>query len=159
MRRFVLNACEVYTNSDGTDGTGDALAKSIYSDLEKNAGLKGKSLLQVQGRVMDGQYINTPLIDGINEPVLQLLENDDDCRRSFWWPVQWDPFHWLNKVFSKFKDSSFVNCLLKRVGLYHQHFGHGKMHSTASHTAKDFQLPFRVTNAFVQQRFTSSSYL
>ena len=76
----MLNACEVDTNSDGTDGTGDALAKSIYSDLEKNAGLKGKSLLQVQGRVMDGQYINTPFIDGINEPVLQLLENDDDCR-------------------------------------------------------------------------------
>ena len=52
-----------------------------------------------------------------------------------------------------------MNRLLKRVGLYHQHFGHGKMHSIASHTAKDFQLPFRVTNAFVQQMFTSSSYL
>ena len=32
---IVLNAREVYTNSDGTGGTGEALAKSIYSDLEK----------------------------------------------------------------------------------------------------------------------------
>ena len=134
---IVLNAREVYTNSDDTGGTGKALARSIYSDLKKNAGLKGKSLLQVQGRTMDGQYVNAPFIDGMNKPVLQLLENDDYCRESFWWPVQWDPAHWLDKVFSKFKDSSFVNRLLKRVGLYHQHFGHGKMHSVASHTAKD----------------------
>ena len=154
---IVLNAREVYTNSDGIGGTGEALAGSIYSDLEKNAGLKGKSLLQVQGRIMDGQY--APFIDGMNEPVLQLLEDDDDCRESFWWPVQWDPAHWLDKVFSKSKDSSFVNRLLKRVGLYHQHFGHGKMHSVASHTAKDLQLPFRVTNAFAHQRFMSLSYL
>ena len=69
----MLNAHEVYTNSDGTSGTGEALARSIYSDLEKNAGLKGKSLLQVQGRIMDGQYINAPFIDCMNEPVLQLL--------------------------------------------------------------------------------------
>ena len=156
---IVLNAREVYTNSDGTGGTGEALARSIYSDLEKNAGLKGKSLLQVQGRIMDGQYTNAPFTDGMNEPVLQLLEDDDDCRESFWWPVQWDLARWLDKVFSKFKDSSFVNHLLKRVGLYHQHFGHGKMHSIASHTAKDLQLPFRVTNAFAHQRFMSSSYL
>ena len=156
---IVLNAREVYTNYDGTGGTGEALARSIYSDLEKNAGLKGKSLLQVQGRIMDGQYVNAPFIDGMNEPVLQLLEDDDDCRESFWWPVQWDPAHWLDKVFSKFKDLSFVNRLLKRVGLYHQHFGHAKMHSVASHTAKDLQLPFRVTNAFAHQRFMSSSYL
>ena len=33
------------------------------------------------------------------------------------------------------------------------------MHSVASHTAKDLQLPFRVTNAFAHQRFMSSSYL
>ena len=33
------------------------------------------------------------------------------------------------------------------------------MDSVASHTAKDLQLPFRVTNAFAHQRFMSSSYL
>ena len=66
--KIVLNALEVYTSSDGTGGTGEALAKSIYSDLEKNAGLEGISLLQVQGqgRVMDGQYINTPFIDNMS---------------------------------------------------------------------------------------------
>ena len=155
----MLNAREVYTNSDGTGGTGKALAKSTYSDLEKNAGLKGISLLQVQGRAMDGQYVNAPFIDGMNEPVRRLYEDDDECKESFWWPVQWDPAHWLDKVFSKFKDSSFMDGLLKRVALYHQTFGHGKMHSVASHTAKDLHLPFRVINAFAQQKFMSSSYL
>ena len=32
---MVLNAREVYAGSDGTGGTGGALANSIYSDLEK----------------------------------------------------------------------------------------------------------------------------
>ena len=54
---------------------------------------------------MDGQY-NAPFIDGMNKFV---FENDDDCKESFWWPVQWNPAHWLDKVFSKFKDSSFVD--------------------------------------------------
>ena len=48
---IVLSAREVYTSSDGTGSTGGELAKSIYSDLEKNVGLKGERLLQVQGRV------------------------------------------------------------------------------------------------------------
>ncbi len=65
---IVLDAREVYTSSDGTGGTGGELAKSIYLDLEKNVGLKGEHLLQVQGRVMDGQYVNAPFINGMNEP-------------------------------------------------------------------------------------------
>ena len=156
---IVLNAREVYTSSDGTGGTGGELAKSIYSDLETNVGLKGKRLLQVQGRVMDGQYVNVPFIGGMNEPIMQLFEDGNNCKESFWWPVQWDPAHWLDKVFSKFKDTSFVDRLLKRVALYHQLFSHGKIHSVARQTAKDLHLPFRVTNAYAHQRFMSSSYL
>ena len=106
---------------------------------------------------MDGQYVNVPFIDGMNEPVKKLFDNA--CIQSFWWPVEWDPAHWLDKVFTKFKDSSFVDRLLKRVALYHQLFSHGKMHSVAQHTAKDLHLPFRVTNAYAHQRFMSSSYL
>ena len=108
---------------------------------------------------MDGQYLNEPFITAMNEPIMQQLGDDLSCKDAFWWPVQWDPAHWLDKVFSKFKDSRFVDRLLKRVGLYHQLFSHGKMHSVARHTAKDLKLPFRVTNAYAHQRFMSSSYL
>ena len=156
---IILNAREVYTNSDGTGGTGDALAKSIFTDLKNHVGFQKELLLQVQGRVMDGQYLNEPFITAMNEPIMQQLGDDLSCKDAFWWPVQWDPVHWLDKVFSKFKDSRFVDRLLKRVALYHQLFSHGKMHSVARHTAKDLKLPFRVTNAYAHQRFMSSSYL
>ena len=65
---IVLNAREVYTSSDGTGGTHGEQAKPIYPGLEKNVGLKGEHLLQVQGRVMDSQYVSVPFIDGMNEP-------------------------------------------------------------------------------------------
>ena len=73
---------------------------------------------------MDGQYINVPFVNGMNEPIMQLFEDGNDSKESFWWPVQWDPAHWLEKVFSKFKDTSFVDRLPKRVALYHQLFSH-----------------------------------
>ena len=146
-------------NLDGTGGTGDALAKLIFTDLKNHVSFQDELLLQVQGRVMDGQYLNEPFITAMNEPIMQQLGDDLSCKDAFWWPVQWDPAHWLDKVFSKFKDSRFVDRLLKRVALYHQLFSHGKMHSVARHTAKDLKLPFRVTNAYAHQRFMSSSYL
>ena len=148
-------ARELYTNSsDGSGGTGDALAKAILEDLAKHLGIKEEGLLQVQGRVMDDQYLNDQFIDSMNEPIKRVLDEGLPYMESFWWPVQWDPAHWLDKVFS-----SFVDRLLKRVVLYHQLFSHGKMHSVARETAKGLQLPFRVTNAYAHQRFTSSSYL
>lgn len=158
-RGIVLDAREVYSNSDATGGTGDALAASIFKDLDVHVGIKDNRLLQVQGRVMDGQYVNEPFIAGMNEPVFELLHDDLSCKERFWWPVQWDPAHWLDKVFSQLKDSPFVDRLLRRIALYHQLFSRGKMHSVARHTAKDLNLPFRVTNAFAHQRFLSSSYL
>ena len=94
-------------------------------------------LQQVQGRVMDGQYVNVPFIDGMNEPVKKLFDDGNACIQSFWWLVQWDPAHWLHKVFRKFKDSSFVDRLLKRVALHHHLFSHTKIHSVAQHRAKD----------------------
>lgn len=156
---IILDAREVYTNSDATGGTGDALAAAIFKDLEEHVGIKDDRLLQAQGRVMDGQYLNEPFIAGMNEPIMRLLQDGLSCKERFWWPVEWDPAHWLDKVFSQFKDSSFVDRLLKRMALYHQLFHHGKMHSVARHTAKDLKLPFRVSNSYADQRFMSSSYL
>ena len=53
----------------------------------------------------------------------------------------------------------FVSRLIQRSALYHQLFGHGKMHSVAVETSKEMFLPFRVTNSFAPQRFIRSSYL
>lgn len=86
--------------------------------------------MQMQGRVMDGQYINAPFIAG-NAPILACLKTygEDNLldlsqvSDKFWWPVQWDPGHWLDKVFSRSREMPFV------------------------------------TNTFAQQRFMSSSYL
>ena len=123
--------------------------------------------MQMQGRVTDGQYINAPFIAEMNAPILDFLRNYgeenlldiSDVSDEYWWPVQWDPGHWLDKVFNAFKETPFVNRLLKRTALYHQLFGHGKMHSVVKETAKELALPFKVTNTFAQQRFMSSSYL
>ncbi len=62
-------------------------------------------------------------------------------------------------MFSKFKDLPIVDRLLRRVSMYHQLFGRGKMHSVAVETCKELSLPFCVTNMFAHQRFMSSSYL
>ena len=37
----------------------------------------------------------------------------------FCWLTQWNPGHWVDKVFAKFNDSDVVNQLLKRTALYH----------------------------------------
>jgi hypothetical protein len=159
LEGIILDAREVYTNSDGSGGTGGALATAIYKDLKEHVDLKDERLLQAQGRVLDDQYLNEPFIAGMNEPIMRLFEDGQSCKDRLWWPIEWDPAHWLDKVFSKYEDSCFVDCLLKRVALYHQLFRFGKMHSVARHTAKELKLPFRVTNAFAHQRFMSSSYL
>ena len=80
---IILNAREVYTNSNGTGGTGDALAKSIFTDLKNHVGFQYELLLQVQGRVMDGQYLNKPFITAMNEPIMQQLGDDLSCKDAF----------------------------------------------------------------------------
>jgi hypothetical protein len=83
---IILNAREAYTNSDGTGGTGGtggALATAIYEDLKEHVDLKDERLLQAQGRVLDGQYLNEPFIAGMNEPIMQLFENSQIDLGSF----------------------------------------------------------------------------
>jgi hypothetical protein len=124
---------------------GMILQRLYFVTLEKHLGLKDKCLFQMQGKVMDGQYLNEPFIAAMNQPIMWQLENELSCKDRFWWPAQWDPAHWLDKVFAKFKETSFVARLVKRTALFHQLFSHGKMHSVARATAKDLSLPFRVT--------------
>ena len=160
-----LNMSQVYTNAEGTGGTGDALAETIFRDVEDHVDIKGGRLMQMQGKVVDGQYVNQKFISAMNSPLMDVLKQSLSIDENqvvfdlFWWPTQWDPGHWVDKIFSHFKDSPFVSRLLQRTALYHQLFGHGKMHSVAVETSKEMSLPFRVTNSFAPQRFMSSSYL
>ena len=162
-----LNISSVYYTSVGETGKGEALAAAIIKDLEVHAGIKGEKIMQMQGKCTDGQYLNSPFETAMKKPIIEEIEryekasgNDitGEVSSSFWWPLQWDPGHWLDKVFGEYKDTPFVGRVLKRTALYHQLFGHGKLHSVACETAKELKLPFRVTNAFAHQRFMSSSY-
>lgn len=52
--------------TDGTGGTGSALAEAIFRDVEGHVGLKERALLQMQGKVVDGQYVNARFISAMN---------------------------------------------------------------------------------------------
>ena len=157
---ILLSLSPVYTNADGTGGVGNKLADLIYEDINRHANMSGSKLMAMQGKVMDGQYLTAPFVQAMNKPLFQFFPEDQQelARDPFWWPCEWDHGHWLDKVFEKFKDTAFVNRLLKRTALFHQLFRFGKMHSVAKETAKDLKLPFRVTVPFAVQRFMSSSY-
>ena len=100
--------------------------------------------------------MNKPVIDFLSQSkITDLEENPAD---EFWWPAQWDPAHWLDLVFEKFKGEEFISRLLSCTNLIHRQFGHGKMHSVSKATAADLNLPFQVTVSFASQRFMSSSY-
>lgn len=102
----------------------------------------------MQCKVTDGQYINNPFVSSMNQPIFEVLR-DLGCNEEMkilqlekWWECHWDPGHRLDKVVSKFKDTTFVDHLLGRVSLFHQIFWHGKMHAIAKETAKELELPF-----------------
>jgi hypothetical protein len=117
----------------------------------------------MQGKVFDGQYLTSPFILTVNEPIKNLLkvakkkDGLEDRGDDFWWPTQWDPGHWLDLVFEKFKTEEFISRLLSRTNLIHRMFGHGKMHSVSKATGAVMKL--QVTVSFAAQRFMSSSYL
>ncbi len=155
-RRIALNACKVYQNADGSGGTGPELAAKMFEDVKVHANISGQAILAMQGKVTDGEYLNEAFINAMNQPLFDELPVDlQDC---FWWPLQWDPGHWLDKVFSAYHDGEFVSHLLSRTALIHSLFSHGKMHSVAYETAKELKLPFRTTVSFAKQCFISSSY-
>ena len=151
-----LDAQPVYEDSYGTGGTGDELAKKILKDLKRHAGVEDERILFMAGKVTDGQYINEGFVERMNNALWEHLP--PEVQDEFWWPLQWDPAHWLDKVFDKFMDSEFVSRLLMRTKLFHTLFSYGKMHSVAKATAEEHDLPFRTTISFAKQRFLSSSY-
>jgi hypothetical protein len=59
-----------------------------------------------QCKVTDGQYLCKGFIDSMNQPLFD--EIPLTCQEEFWWPLQWDPGHWLDKVFSKFYDDNQI---------------------------------------------------
>ena len=103
------------------------------------------------GKVTDGQYINEGFVERMNNALWEHLP--PEVQDEFWWPLQWDPAHWLDKVFDKFMDSEFVSRLLMRTKLFHTLFSYGKMHSVAKATAEEHDLPFRTTISFAKQSF------
>ena len=111
-----LNMSQVYTNAEGTGGTGDALAETIFRDVEDHVDIKGRRLMQ--GKVVDGQYVNQKFISAMNSPLMDALkqslstEENEIVLDLFWWPTQWNPGHCLDKIFGHFKDSPFVTRLL-----------------------------------------------
>ena len=143
---IALNVCKMYQNSDGSGGTGPELAMKMIEDVQ----------VAMQGKVTDGQYINTDFINAMNQPLFDELPID--LQDKFWWHLQWDPGHWLDRVFSACHDGEFVSRLLSRTALIHSLFSHGKTHSVAYETAKELKLPFKTTVSFAKQRFMSSSY-
>ncbi len=136
------NACKVYQNADGSGGTGPELAAKMIEDVKVHANISSQAILAMQGKVTDGQYLNEGFINAMNQPLFDELPVDLQDR--FWWPLQWDPGHWLDKVFSAYHDGEFVSHLLSRTALIHSLFSHGKMHSVAYETAKELKLPFRM---------------
>ncbi len=158
-RAIPISLRQVYNDTTGTDGNAAQLAEKIFEDLEEHTGIKRNTerILQVQGRVFDGQYLCKPFIDAINKPFFDLIPEKKFCS-DMWWPVQCDLPHLIDLVFKKHKNDEFIRRLIQRTNLVHSIFGHGKMHSLAKATAEELQLPFRVTVPFAQQRFLSSSY-
>ena len=153
---IVLNARRVFENSDGSGGTGPSLAAKLLDDVNNHAKISERAILAMQGKVTDGQYLTEGFINAMNKPLFD--EIPVTLQDPFWWPLQWDPVHWLDKVFSAHHDVEFVSRLLSRTALIHSLFSHGKMYSVASETAKELKLPFRTSVPFAKQRFMSSSY-
>ncbi len=141
---IALNASRVYTKSDGSGGTGPELALQLLNDVKKHAKITGRAILAMQGKVTDGQYLCDGFIDSMNQPLFD--EIPLMLQEKFWWPLQWDAGHWLDKVFSKFyDDNQFVSRLLLRTNLFHTIFNRGKMHAVAKETAEELKLPFKTT--------------
>ena len=110
----------------------------------------------MSGKVTDGQYICEGFVEEMNKVLWDHLPLE--IQDKFWWPLQWDPAHWIDKIFNKFMDSEFVSRLLMRTKLFHTLFGHEKMHSVAKATATEVDPPFSTTISFAKQRFLSPSY-
>eukprot|EP00794_Sanderia_malayensis_P001065 gene1065-400_t len=153
---IAINARPVYTDSSGKGDSASKLAQKILCHIEQYAGIEGKHILFMSGKVTDGQHLIGRFADTLNEALWKHLPFK--LWDEKWWPLQWDPSHGMDKIFKKFEEEEFVFRLLSRTKVLHILFGHGKLHSIAKETTKEVNLPFRVTIPFAKQRFLSSSY-
>ena len=130
--------------------TRSSLQKKIFKDLKECTGISKDSerLLQIQGRVFDGQYLCEPFTKHMNQPIIELLGKDPFMCSELCWSLQWDPAHLIDIVFTAHKEDKFISRLIQRTNLIHNTFNYGKMHSLAKATAEELQLPFRVTVSF-----------
>ena len=90
-----LSLKPVYANADGTGGNAIELAEKIFEDLKECTGNSQDSerLLQIQGRVFDGQYLCEPFTKQMNQSIIKLLGKDTFMCSELWWPLRWDPTH------------------------------------------------------------------
>ena len=84
---------------------------------------------------MDGQYLHGSFHNSINKAIWKHLPSEKS-KDPKWWFLQWNPAHWIDKVFRPLGDSEFVKRLLMRTNLFQSTFGHGKMHVVTKETLK-----------------------
>ena len=123
----------MYNSSDGIGGSNDVLDKVILEQIAKHFDIKNEFILQMQGKVVDGQYVNEKFKSATNKSILEALRKEDAesiALDMIWWLCQWDHSHWLDSFFEG-QRRNVVNRLLQRTSLYHPLFGQGKVHSLA----------------------------
>lgn len=70
-------------------------------------GVENEQILYMTSKVTDGQYICEWFVEGMNNTLWNHLSLE--IQDELWWPLQWDPVYWLDKVFNKFMDSFNFN--------------------------------------------------
>ena len=65
----------VYSNSDGSGGKGEELAEARFNDMKKHLNVEGARLLQMQGKVVDRQYMNEPFVSSMNKPIFDFVHS------------------------------------------------------------------------------------
>ena len=61
----------------------------------------------MSGKVTDGQYICEGLVEEMDKALRDHLPFQ--IQDKFWWPLRWDPAHWIDNIFNKFTDSEIVS--------------------------------------------------
>jgi len=67
----------VCNSSDGGGGSNDVLDKVILEQIAKHFDIKNEFILQMQGKVVDGQYVNEKFKSATNKSILEALRKED----------------------------------------------------------------------------------
>ena len=79
-----LTTRQVHEDFSGHGGLSEELAQKCFEDLNENSdiGKDDPKLMQVQGKVFDGQYLNGPFIQAMNKPLVDLLSQTKDLEEN-----------------------------------------------------------------------------